>query len=171
MQVDAMLADGKRCKATVHMFPDWSIVAKWLDQEAQLQLQAVMPSTYGDILYLFAATQPCHGVVMPLPPLASELLIYAPLVPLLKRADGFQAITWTSWDALISDLGDVMQASAGDSLTLLGGDDILSNVSDNSSAAESLDESDAEVKSVQHSEASGDATDHDSTFEDDDPSL
>lgn len=138
MQVEAALADGKHCGVTIEMDNDWRIQTNYAQDQVVLHLQAVLPNSDKELLYLFAASDPRHGAVTPLPPLASELLLYAPLVPLLKRPNnGFQALSWANWEAVVAEVGDVMPTSAGDSQALVNED--TADVSDDLGSDASVD--------------------------------
>lgn len=105
MQVDAAMSNGERCSLKIDMTPEWCIHAEAPGAgKVELALQAVLPSVTLGLIYLFAASEPLLGMAdplaSPLPSAATELLLYAPLVPLLKCTQGFQALTWTSWKEL-----------------------------------------------------------------------
>jgi len=124
MQVTAALSNGQKKMATIEMAPNWSIEAHLEgEQPVLLELQAVLPSISTGLIYFFTSSKPLYGldeasVVGPLPHAANELLLYAPLVALVKRAEGFQALSWSAWRELTSastalDFG--MASSVGDS--------------------------------------------------------
>jgi hypothetical protein len=129
MLVDAAMANGERAALQIQMTPDWRIQAAapgGSGAAAELTLQAVLPSVAVGLIYLFAASQPGGEVdplVWPLPTAASELLLYAPLVPLLKCSEGFQALAWSCWKEItastcMQDFG--MPPSLVPSCTALG---------------------------------------------------
>lgn len=121
MRVVAALSEGRRLELdVVEMTPDWTLRAAAPGRgDLTLHLQAVLPCE-GDLLYLFAPDELLFcGAAAPLPPLAAELLLYAPLVALARRPEGLQALSWTAWEALVArDRGEAMQVSAADSLVV-----------------------------------------------------
>ena len=101
MQVDAAMSNGERKLIKIDMNPDWIIQASLGDRSVNLALQAVLPSVSTGLIYLFASSAPLDdgefALVSPLPSAASELLLYAPLVALIKCPEGFQALAWSAW--------------------------------------------------------------------------
>jgi len=129
MLVDAAMANGERAALQIQMTPDWRIQAAAPGgggAAEELTLQAVLPSVAVGLIYLFAASQPgdqADPLVWPLPTAAGELLLYAPLVPLLKCSEGFQALAWSCWKEItastcMQDFG--MPPSLAPSCTALG---------------------------------------------------
>jgi len=103
MQVDAALSNGESRSVAIEMTPEWLVKAHVGERVVVLALQAVLPSVSTGLVYLFAASAPGDDIVSwvePLPPAASELLLYAPLVPLVKCQAGFQALSWAAWKEL-----------------------------------------------------------------------
>jgi hypothetical protein len=155
MQVDAVVSNGERRLIDIDMSPDWTIRTVFEGESFELVLQAITPSISTGLIYLFANSKPLRGVAEPLPAAASELLLFAPLVPLLKCPEGFQALSWNAWKEVTSstcfqDFG--MPSSMASSLPGLGEDDMdvasiesasedLANSEEDS--GEDLDESDA----------------------------
>lgn len=129
MHVHAAFADGELLPVAVDMQADWTLrccVEGGNEGKApELQLQAVLPCS-GELLYLFCPDDDVgFGVAGPMPPLAAELLVYAPVVPLVKCPQGFQGLSRRSWEDMTSASAlqdSVMQVSAGDSLALVGDD-------------------------------------------------
>jgi hypothetical protein len=153
MESFVALGAGGWAQAAVEMTDSWVVTAR-LDGTTsyRLQLQAVLPCS-GELLYLFAADGDVGlGAAAPLPQLASELLVYAPLLPLLKRPGGFQGLSRSAWQELTSaekSVASFMQVSAGDSLAVVG--------------------EEAEGVDLELSEAGGDGDDDDDV-EDEEPS-
>lgn len=123
MQVTAVLA-GEVRPASVSMCPDWTLLCRLGTEERELKLvlQALLPCS-GHLLYLFAPDVEVPGLsaASPLPPLASELLIYSPLVPLLRHPEGFEVMSRRAWEDMTAarlPQDSVMQVSAGDSLMI-----------------------------------------------------
>lgn len=127
MQVDAVIGNGERRLLDIEMSPDWTIQTVFEGESLKLVLQAITPSISAGLIYLFANSDPCCGVAEPLPAAASELLLFAPLVPLVKCPQGFQALSWTAWKEVTSstcfqDFG--MPSSMASSLPGMGEDEI-----------------------------------------------
>lgn len=98
MNVDAATANGERRNISVVMTADWCLRTSDVD----LPLQAVLPSISLGLVYLFAPSKQLEGDVQPLPAAAAELLLYAPLVALVKCPQGFQSLSWSAWRDLTS---------------------------------------------------------------------
>jgi hypothetical protein len=86
---------------------DWKL-RLWADDEPlvtrELYCAGVMaPVSSGKLLYLFSAP-PSRDVeqvaALRLPPSCREMLLFSPVVPLLKTARGFQAVTGDEWTEL-----------------------------------------------------------------------
>ena len=175
MNVEAALSAGELLPVAVHMQADWTLRC-CLEGGASaapelLQLQAVLPCS-GELLYLFAPDEDVGlGVAGPLPPLASELLVYAPLVPLVKRPEGFQGLSRRSWEDMTSACAlqdSIMQVSAGDSLALVGEEaelddfeasDDLEDLEDDDELSEALPGD--EEEDLEESEDGAEASDED----------
>lgn len=169
MQVDAVISNGERKLLTIDMSPDWTISTTFEGESLKLVLQAIIPSISTGLIYLFANSKAFSGIAEPLPAAASELLLFSPLVPLLKCPEGFQALSWTAWKEVTSstcfqDFG--MPSSMASSLPGLGEDDLegesqesASNQADSDEdMGEEICESDAGISegdSDECSEASG----------------
>jgi len=144
MQVDAVISNGERRLLDIEMSPDWTIHVVFEGESLKLVLQAITPSISTGLIYLFANTKPSCGLAEPLPAAASELLLFAPLIPLLKCQEGFQALSWTAWKEVTSstcfqDFG--MPSSMASSLPGLGEDDIdAASIDSASNPADSGDE-------------------------------
>ena len=154
MQVDAVIWNGERRLLDIEMSPDWTIRTVFEGEALKLVLQAITPSISAGLIYLFANSQSDCGVAEPLPAAASELLLFAPLVPLVKCPEGFQALSWTAWKEVTSstcfqDFG--MPASMASSLPGMGEEemdvvsvDSVSNLDDSEEEyGEDLKDSDA----------------------------
>jgi hypothetical protein len=102
MQVDAVMSSGERAQLQVQMTPKWSILTTYEGVELELYLQAIVPSISAGLIYLFGAPDARLGAVEALPEAAAELLLFAPLVPLLKCPEGFQVISWSAWKEVAS---------------------------------------------------------------------
>lgn len=146
MQVDAVISNGERKLLNIDMSPDWTITTVFEGEPQRLVLQAVIPSICTGLIYLFANSNPSIGVAEPLPSAASELLLFAPLVPLLKCPEGFQALSWSAWKDVTSstcfqDFG--MPASMASSALGVGDDELDADSLDSASG---LTESDNEME-------------------------
>lgn len=154
MRVDAVICNGERRLLDIDMSPDWTIRTDFEGEALKLVLQAITPSISAGLIYLFANSQPDCGVAEPLPAAASELLLFAPLVPLVKCPEGFQALSWTAWKEVTSstcfqDFG--MPVSMASSLPGMGEEDMdvasadsISNLDDSEEdSGEDLGDSDA----------------------------
>lgn len=113
MLVDAIMADGTHCTASIAMRTDWSIEVSLPDAaggRAELRLHAVVPDADNSLLFLFSPVSPlaalAPGVMAgPLPANAAELLLYAPTVALRKCAEGFRLLSWQVWKELAAAPG------------------------------------------------------------------
>ena len=149
MQVDAVMSSGERAQLQVQMTPNWSILTSYDGAQLELFLQAIMPSISAGLIYLFGPSDARFGVVDALPAAATELLLFAPLVPLLKCPEGFQVMSWSAWkdvvmSACFQDFG--MPSSMVSSALGLEGEDLDSaSLDSNSNAAESDDKTAEEL--------------------------
>jgi hypothetical protein len=150
MQVDAIMSSGNRAQLQVQMTPSWSVLTSYDGVQLELFLQAIMPSISAGLIYLFAPSDARFGAVDALPAAAVELLLFAPLVPLLKCPEGFQIMSWSAWkDVALStcfqDFG--MPSSMVSSAAALEDDEDLDSASldSYSNAAESEDKTADEI--------------------------
>ena len=88
---------GERQLLRIDLLQDWSINTPL----GTLSLQAIVPSISTGLLYLFARSSPLEGMEIPwveaLPAAATELMLYAPLVVLIKCPESFRALSWNAW--------------------------------------------------------------------------
>lgn len=163
MQVDAIMSCGERTQLQVQMTPNWSVLTTYDGAQLELFLQAVMPSISAGLIYLFGPSDARFGAVDALPAAAAELLLFAPLVPLLKCPEGFQVMSWSAWkdvasSACFQDFG--MPSSMVSSAVGLEDDDQDSaSLDSNSIVAESEEKSVEELGEESESLDSGDDSD------------
>lgn len=106
MQVDAIMSGGERAQLQVQMTPHWTMLANHDGAQVELALQAIVPSISAGLIYLYGASDARFGAVdaLSMPAAAAELLLFAPLVPLLKCQEGFQVMAWSAWKDVASSV-------------------------------------------------------------------
>jgi hypothetical protein len=129
MEVNAVLSNGGSKALHIEMSCDWFITSHFGDRPVQLSVQCVLPSISTGLIYLFANSEMSaeSRPACPLPWAASELLLFEPVVALVKCAEGFQALSWNAWKELttstcLQDFG--MPSSMTTSLNVMGEDEV-----------------------------------------------
>ena len=126
MQSICLDSDGVKT-TTVTIDQEWTVT---LDGKS-LRLIAILPQ----LIYLFSPSSSNNMVSQSvLPRIARELLIFAPCIPLLKTASGFQVFNNDAWGNLIGE--DEVEQSTTHVESMEEDDEVLEHTSSNTSKSE-----------------------------------
>lgn len=147
LETIAIDSQGAVHMASISMSSSWDIQAFSEGQAiANLSLSCAFP--WGqDAIYLFSSLGREEAPLETLPSPVSEVLLFAPVVPLKWQQGGFQALNPTEWEALVlTELADRPPTCASAPLKVLGNvptwdeDENCDNMSDEEISMDNTDE-------------------------------